>query len=159
MRVWKDGLCLATVVTLRLPEPGGGEGWSRRGRGGSGEAPEAASAREAWWAAARWLRRALALAPRPTLPPPSPPPDHHLDWLKTRIRAWEEEERRSAPLSPPAPPTPSSPSPPPPTTPPSSPPRHDHLSPLTAQIRAWEKEERRAGRDLAIWSDWSDDDM
>ena len=64
MRVWKDGLCLATVVTLRLPEPGGGEGWSRRGRGGSGEAPEAASAREAWWAAARWLRRALALAPR-----------------------------------------------------------------------------------------------
>ena len=64
LRVWKDGLCLATVVTLRLPEPGGGEGWSRRGRGGSGEAPEAASAREAWWAAARWLRRALALAPR-----------------------------------------------------------------------------------------------
>ena len=64
LRVWKDGLCLATVVTLRLPEPGGGEGWSRRGRGGSGGAPEAASAREAWWAAARWLRRALALAPR-----------------------------------------------------------------------------------------------
>ena len=64
MRLWKDGLCLATVATLRLPEPGGGEGWSRRGRGGSGEAPEAASAREAWWAAARWLRRALALAPR-----------------------------------------------------------------------------------------------
>ena len=27
-------------------------------------------------------------------PPSSPPPDH-LDWLRTRIRAWEEEERRS----------------------------------------------------------------
>ena len=64
MRVEKVGSCLATVVTLRLPEAGGGEGWSRRGWGGSSEAPEAASARETWWAAARWLRRALALAPR-----------------------------------------------------------------------------------------------
>ena len=65
MRVWKDGTpCLATVVTFRLPEAGGGEGWSMRGRGGSGGTLVAASPREAWWAAARRLRRALAPAPR-----------------------------------------------------------------------------------------------
>merc|ERR1711978_425128 len=51
LRVEKIGSCLATVVTLCLPEADGGEGWSRRGRGGSSEAPEATSAREAWWAA------------------------------------------------------------------------------------------------------------
>jgi len=62
LRVEKVGSCLATVVTLRLPEAGGGEGWSWRGR--EGLVVVAASAKEAWWAAARWLRRALALAPR-----------------------------------------------------------------------------------------------
>ena len=56
--------CLAVVVTLRLPEAGGGEGWSWRGQGGSSGTLAAASAREAWWAAACWLRRALAQAPR-----------------------------------------------------------------------------------------------
>ena len=56
--------CLAMVVTLRLPEAGGGEDWSRRGRGGSSGTLVAASAREAWGAAARRLRRALAPAPR-----------------------------------------------------------------------------------------------
>ena len=38
-----------------------------RGRGGRGSPSGtlvAASAKEAWWAAARWLRRALALGPR-----------------------------------------------------------------------------------------------
>ena len=44
LRVWKDGTpCLATVVTFRLPEAGGGEGWSWRGRGGSGGTLVAAS--------------------------------------------------------------------------------------------------------------------
>ena len=65
LRVWKDGTpCLAMVVTFCLPEAGGGEGWSWRGRGGSGGTLVAASPREAWWAAARRLRRALARAPR-----------------------------------------------------------------------------------------------
>ena len=53
-----------TVVTFRLPEAGGREGWSWRGRGGSGGTLVAASPREAWWAAARRLRRALARAPQ-----------------------------------------------------------------------------------------------
>ena len=63
LRVWKVGTpCLASVLTFRLPEVGGGEGWSWRGQGGL--VVVAASAKEAWWSAARWLRRALALAPR-----------------------------------------------------------------------------------------------
>ena len=63
LRVWKVGTpCLASVLTFRLPEVGGGEGWSWRGQGGL--VVVAASAKEAWWSAARWLRRALALVPR-----------------------------------------------------------------------------------------------
>ena len=57
----------STEITLRLPESAGGEGSSwRGGRGGgsSSEALVAASARAAWCAAARWLRRALARGPR-----------------------------------------------------------------------------------------------
>ena len=64
LRVEKVGTsCLTLVVTLCLPKAGGGEGWSWSGQGGSSETLVAASAREAWWAAARWLRRALAPAP------------------------------------------------------------------------------------------------
>ena len=49
LRVWKVGTpCLATVVTFRLPEAGGREGWSWRGQGGSGGTLVAASPREAW---------------------------------------------------------------------------------------------------------------
>ena len=53
-------------ITRRLPDSGGGEGRRRRGRedGGSSEALVAASAWRDWWAAARWLRRAFARAPR-----------------------------------------------------------------------------------------------
>ena len=67
MRVKKVGASgLATAVTWRLPDSGDGEGRRRRGRGGgrSSEALVAASARAAWCAAARWLRRALARGPR-----------------------------------------------------------------------------------------------
>ena len=67
MRVEKVGASsLATAVTWRLPDSGDGEGRRRRGRGGgrSSEALVAASARAAWCAAARWLRRALARALR-----------------------------------------------------------------------------------------------
>ena len=57
---------LAIAITWRLPDSGGGEGRRQRGRGGgrSSGALVAASAMEAWWAAARWFRRALARAPR-----------------------------------------------------------------------------------------------
>ena len=55
---------LATAVTRRLPDSGGGDG-RRRGVGLlSGALVAAASARAAWCAAARWLRRALARGPR-----------------------------------------------------------------------------------------------
>ena len=61
MRVEKEGMFgLAIAITWRLPDSGGGEGRWQRGRGGG----RPASAMEAWWAAARWFRRALAFAPR-----------------------------------------------------------------------------------------------
>merc|ERR1711936_162784 len=98
--------------------------------------------------------------PRPLRLHPSPPPGSGRRRVTTVARHKPSFHTLNVDgPPPPTPPPPSTPSPPPPTTPPSSPPRHDHLSPLTAEIRAWEKEERRAGRDLAIWSDWSDDDM
>ena len=66
LREEKDGISsLPSDITLRLPEAGGGEGRMWRGRqGGTSGTLVAASAREAWCAAARWLRRALARAPR-----------------------------------------------------------------------------------------------
>ena len=54
-------------ITRRLPDSGGGEGRRWRGRRGGGSSSGtlvAASAREAWCAAARWLRSTLARAPR-----------------------------------------------------------------------------------------------
>ena len=61
LRVEKEGMFgLAIAITWRLPDSGGGEGRRQRGRG----VGRPASAMEAWWAAARWFRRALALAPR-----------------------------------------------------------------------------------------------
>ena len=65
LRVEKVGMTgLATAVTRRLPDSGGGDG-RRRGVGLlSGALVAAASARAAWCAAARWLRRALARRPR-----------------------------------------------------------------------------------------------
>ena len=54
-------------ITRRLPEVGDGERrWQRGRRGGVGGSwgGGSTSAREAWLAAARWLRRALAAAPR-----------------------------------------------------------------------------------------------
>ena len=65
LRVEKVGMTgLATAVTRRLPDSGGGDG-RRRGVGLlSGALVAAASARAAWCAAARWLRRALARGPR-----------------------------------------------------------------------------------------------
>ena len=61
LRVEKVGMTgLATAVTRRLPDSGGGDG-RRRGVGLlSGALVAAASARAAWCAAARWLQRALA---------------------------------------------------------------------------------------------------
>ena len=68
LRAEKVGWCgLSTLVTWRLPDSEVGDGRWWRGRGGRGSPSEtlvAASAKEAWWAAARWLRRALALGPR-----------------------------------------------------------------------------------------------
>ena len=68
MREEKVGISgLPTDITLRLPDAGGGEGRRWRGRRGGGSFSGmlvAASAREAWCAAARWLRLALARAPR-----------------------------------------------------------------------------------------------
>ena len=67
MSVEKEGMfSLAIAITWRLPDSGGGEGRRQRGRGGgrSSGALVAASAMEAWWAAARWFRWALARAPR-----------------------------------------------------------------------------------------------
>ena len=64
MRVEKEGMfSLAIAITWRLPDSGGGEGRRQRGRGGgrSSGALVAASAMEAWWAAARWFRWALTL--------------------------------------------------------------------------------------------------
>ena len=57
----------STEITFRLPDAAGGEGSSWRGGregGSSSGALVAASARAAWCAAARWLRRALARGPR-----------------------------------------------------------------------------------------------
>ena len=55
--------CLAVVVTLRLPEAGGGEGWIRRGRAGGGGGLEGAAATEAVVEAkVAWCRAALTLA-------------------------------------------------------------------------------------------------
>ena len=59
--------CLAVVVTLRLPEAGGGEGWIRRGRagggGGGGGGLEGAAATEAVVEAkVAWRRAVLTLA-------------------------------------------------------------------------------------------------
>ena len=68
LRAEKVGWCgLSTLITWRLPDSEVGDGRWWRGRGGRGSPSEtlvAASAKEAWWAAARWLRRALALGPR-----------------------------------------------------------------------------------------------
>ena len=76
LRLLKDGGGgLPREVTERRPEVGVGEGWVRRGRhweptgsmaspGGGGEADGGATKRDAWWSAARCLRRALAAAPR-----------------------------------------------------------------------------------------------
>ena len=64
-KVGRSGL--STLVNWRLPDSGVGDCRWWRGRGGRGSPSEtlvAASAKEAWWAAARWLRRALALGPR-----------------------------------------------------------------------------------------------
>ena len=64
-KVGRSGL--STLVTWRLPDSGDGDGrWQREGggRGSQSGTLVAASAKEAWWAAARWLRRALALGPR-----------------------------------------------------------------------------------------------
>ena len=53
--------CLAVVVTLRLPEAGGGEGWIWRG--GAGVGLEGAAATEAVVEAkVAWCRAALTLA-------------------------------------------------------------------------------------------------
>ena len=60
---------LSTVVTWCLSDPDVGEGSTLRGRWGGASVSDtlaAASAMEAWWAAARWLWRALALASRLT---------------------------------------------------------------------------------------------
>ena len=76
LRLLKDGGGgLPREVTERRPEVGEGEGWVRRGRhweptgsmaspGGGGEADGGDTKRDAWWSAARCLRRALAAAPR-----------------------------------------------------------------------------------------------
>ena len=65
-KVGRSGL--STLVTWRLPDSGVGDGrWWREGGGRgspSGTLVAASSAKEAWWAAARWLRRALTLGPR-----------------------------------------------------------------------------------------------
>ena len=64
-KVGRSGL--STLVNWRLPDSGVGDCRWWRGRGGRGSPSGtlvAASAKEAWWAAARWLRRALALGPR-----------------------------------------------------------------------------------------------
>ena len=64
-KVGRSGL--STLVTWRLPDSGVGDGrWWREGggRGSPSGTLVAASAKEAWWAAARWLRRAFALGPR-----------------------------------------------------------------------------------------------
>ena len=65
-KVGRSGL--STLVTWRLPDSGvGDDRWWREGGGRgspSGTLVAASSAKEAWWAAARWLRRALALGPR-----------------------------------------------------------------------------------------------
>ena len=58
---------LPTELTWRRPEVGDGERRWRRGRGGGvggSRGGGSTSAREVWLAAARWLRRALAAAPR-----------------------------------------------------------------------------------------------
>ena len=64
-KVGRSGL--STLVTWRLPDSEVGDGrWWREGggRGSPSGTLVAASAKEAWWAAARWLRRAFALGPR-----------------------------------------------------------------------------------------------
>ena len=64
-KVGRSGL--STLVTWRLPDSGVGDGrWWREGggRGSPSGTLVAALAKEAWWAAARWLRRAFALGPR-----------------------------------------------------------------------------------------------
>ena len=67
-RVEEDGIyALPKDITRRLPEVGDGERRWWRGRGGGvGRSRGGGStlARVAWLAAARWLRRALAAAPR-----------------------------------------------------------------------------------------------
>ena len=54
--------CLAVVVTLRLPEAGGGEGWIRRGRAGGGGLEGAAATEVVEEAKVAWCRAALTLA-------------------------------------------------------------------------------------------------
>ena len=54
--------CLAVVVTLRLPEAGGGEGWIRRGRAGGGGLEGAAATEAVVEAKVAWCRAALTLA-------------------------------------------------------------------------------------------------
>ena len=60
---------LSTVVTWCLSDPDVGEGSTLRGRKGGASVSDTlatASAKEAWWAAARWLQQALVLASRLT---------------------------------------------------------------------------------------------
>ena len=68
MRVEKVGISgLPKDMTRRLPDVGDGERRWRSGRGGGvggSRGGGSTSARVAWLAAARWLRRALAAGPR-----------------------------------------------------------------------------------------------
>ena len=68
LRVEKVGIsALPKDITRRFPEVGGGDRrWQsgRRGGVGGSRGGGSTSARESWLVAARWLRQALAAAPR-----------------------------------------------------------------------------------------------
>ena len=65
LRVEKVGIsALPKDMTRRLPKVGDGERRWLRGRRGGGWRGGSTSASRAWLVAARWLRRALAAAPR-----------------------------------------------------------------------------------------------